>query len=166
MRPLRATIARAVMCTAAFVALLPSRAAADPVELKLAFFASEQSDTFRYGVKPFVDAVNAEGHGVVTIKVYPDGQLGKRIAEQAQMVVNGTADMAWVVPGQTPYRFPDNELLEMPGLFRDVREGTLVYSRLRGRRIARLRAVLRNRRLCHCADRHPQPQADRLACRS
>ena len=110
--------------------LLPSLAAAAPIELKLSFFGSEQTDTFRFGVKPFVDAVNAEGQGIVTIKVYADGKLGRSVAEQAQMVLSGVADIAWVVPGQTPYRFPDNEVLEMPGLFRDLREGTLVYTRL------------------------------------
>ena len=110
--------------------LLPVAAAAAPVELKLSFFASEKSGTYRYGVKPFVDAVNAEGKGLVEIKVYPDGALGKALAEQPNMVLDGTADIAWVVPGQTPYRFPDNQALEMPGLFRDVREGTLIYTRL------------------------------------
>ena len=52
------------------------------------------------------------------------------VAEQPRLLLDGVADIAWVVPGQTPYRFPDNELLEMPGLFRDLREGTLVYTRL------------------------------------
>ena len=113
------------------LALLPSFAtSAAAVELKLSFFTSEKGDTYRYGVKPFVDAVNAEGKGLVTIKVYPDGALGKSLAEQPSMVLEGVADIAWIVPGQTPYRFPDNQLLELPGLFHDVREGTLVYTRL------------------------------------
>ena len=113
------------------LALLPPLAAsAAPVELKFAFFASEKSDTFRYGVKPFVDAVNAEGQGLVTIKVYPGGALGKAVAQQPGMVLDGVADIAWVVPGQTPYRFPDNQALELPGLFRNPREGTLTYTRL------------------------------------
>lgn len=112
-------------------ALLPPLAAtAAPIELKLAFFTSDKTDTFRYGVKPFVDAVNAEGKGLIAIKVYPDGALGNALAEQPNMVQEGTADIAWVVPGQTPYRFPDNQALELPGLFRDLREGTLVYTRL------------------------------------
>jgi len=113
------------------LALLPPLAASgEPIQLKLSFFASEQSDVYRDGIKPFVDAVNAEGKGLVAIKVYPNGALGKALAEQPNMVLEGAADIAWVVPGQTPYRFPDNQILEMPGLFRDVREGTLVYTRL------------------------------------
>lgn len=105
-------------------------AVADPIELKLAFFAPENTDTFNYGIKPFVDAVNADGGGLLHITVFPDGALGKTLAEQPSMVLEGTADIAWVVPGQTPYRFPDNQIIEMPGIFRDLREGTLAYTRL------------------------------------
>ncbi len=113
------------------LALLPPLAAsAEPIALKLAFFTSEKSETFRAGVKPFVDAVNAEGKGLVAIKVYPDGALGKAVAVQPGLVLDGVADIAWVVPGQTPYRFPDNQALELPGLFQNLREGTLVYTRL------------------------------------
>jgi TRAP-type C4-dicarboxylate transport system substrate-binding protein len=105
-------------------------AKAEPIELKLSFFASANTDTFRAGIKPFVDGINSEGEGVLRIKVFADGALGRTLAEQPTMILDGTADIAWVVPGQTPYRFPDNELLELPGLFRDAREGTLVYTRL------------------------------------
>jgi TRAP-type C4-dicarboxylate transport system substrate-binding protein len=109
---------------------MPLCATAEPIELKLSFFTSEQAETYQYGVKPFVDAVNAEGKGVLAITVFPDGMLGRALAEQPQMVLDGIADIAWVVPGQTPYRFPDNELLELPGLFRDAQEGTLAYTHL------------------------------------
>lgn len=113
-----------------FALTLSFAAAAEPVELKLAVFLSEQTKSYQSGIKPFVDAVNAEGKGLLAIKVYPDGALGKAIAEQPGLVAAGVADMAWIVPGQTPYRFPDNQLLELPGLLQDVREGTLVYTRL------------------------------------
>ena len=96
----------------------------------MSFFSSDQSDAYRDGVKPFVDAVNAEGKGLVTIKVHLNGGLGNAVAEQPKLVAEGVADIAWVVPGQTPYRFPDNQALELPGLFKDVREGTLVYTHL------------------------------------
>ena len=114
----------------ALALLSPLAAQAAPIELKLSFFASDKAATYRYGVKPFVDAVNAEGKGLVAIKVYPNGALGKAVAEQPGMVLDGAADIAWVVPGQTPYRFPDNQVIELPGVFRDGREGTLVYTRL------------------------------------
>jgi TRAP-type C4-dicarboxylate transport system substrate-binding protein len=120
-------IARLIALT---LAALPAVASAEPIQLKFAFFPSEKTKIYDSAVKPFVDAVNSEGKGIVAIEVYPDGKLGKAVAEQPGLVVDGVADIAWVVPGQTPYRFPDNELLELPGHFRDVREGTLVYTRL------------------------------------
>lgn len=113
----------------AFALLSPLAATAEPIQLKLSFFASERGEVYRGGIKPFVDAVNAEGKGLLAIEVYPDGALGP-LAEQPRLVLDEIADIAWVVPGQTPYRFPDNELLELPGLFRDTREGTLAYTRL------------------------------------
>ncbi len=118
-------------CGAVAMALLWSCAAtAEPIQLKFAFFPSEKTKIYDSAVKPFVDAVNSEGKGIVAIEVYPDGKLGKAVAEQPGLVLDGVADIAWVVPGQTPYRFPDNELFELPGHFRDAREGTLAYTRL------------------------------------
>jgi len=113
----------------ALLALAPSAAGAQPLRLKLSFFTSDQTTIYVGGIKPFVDAVNAEGNGLVSIEVHDDAAMGP-LAEQPRLVLNDVADIAWVVPGQTPYRFPDTELLAMPGLFRDAREGTLVYTRL------------------------------------
>lgn len=115
---------------AAFLLTLASPAAyADPIPLKLSFFASAQSEVYVDGIKPFVDAVNTEGKSLIAIDVRDNASLGE-LAEQPKLLLDNVADIAWVVPGQTPYRFPDNELLGMPGLFRDAREGTLLYTRL------------------------------------
>jgi TRAP-type C4-dicarboxylate transport system substrate-binding protein len=118
------------------LALLPAAGvasvawAAEPVELKLAFFTSDRSSTYLAAVKPFVDAVNSDGRGLVQIVLYVGGVLGREIAQQPDVVINGKADIAFVVPGYTPERFPDNVVVELPGLFRDTREATLVYTRL------------------------------------
>jgi TRAP-type C4-dicarboxylate transport system substrate-binding protein len=110
--------------------LLPHIAAAEPITLKLSFFSSNLSMSYLAAVKPFVDAVNAEAKGLVEIKVYFSGALGKDIAQQPQLVLDGAFDMAFVVPGYTPDRFPDNTVIELPGLFRDLRDGTLIYTQL------------------------------------
>jgi len=118
------------MCAATLTAgLLSSAVMAEPVALKLSFFASERIPTYLGGVKPFVDAIEREGKGLLTIAIYPEGALGS-LAEQPQALVDGRADIAFLVPGQTPYRFPDNALFEMPGMFASVREGTLAYTHL------------------------------------
>jgi TRAP-type C4-dicarboxylate transport system substrate-binding protein len=113
-----------------FAQLFSLAAAAQPVHLKLAFYESRDTAVYELAIKPFADAVNAEGHGVVAVDVYTDGALGRNLAEQPRLVLDGVADIAFVIPGQTPYRFHDNRLLELPGLFRDLREGTTVYTRL------------------------------------
>jgi len=116
--------------TVTIAVLVPFAAPAEPIHLKLSFFPSENSEIYASAIKPFVAAVNSGGKGLVSIKVYPNGALGKAVAEQPRMVLDGRADIAWVIPGQTPYLFPDNELIEMPGLFHDAREGTLAFTRL------------------------------------
>lgn len=109
---------------------LPSPAPAKPIQLKLSFFASERGETYRYAVRPFVDAINVQGKGLLAIDVKSNGGRGQVLAEQPRRVLDGRTDIAFIFPGQTPYRFPDNELLELPGLFHDTWEGTLAYTRL------------------------------------
>jgi TRAP-type C4-dicarboxylate transport system substrate-binding protein len=111
-------------------ALLPAPLVAEPITLKLAFFSSDRSLTYRGAIEPFIEAVNSEGKGLVKIDLYSGGILGKEIAQQPQVVLDGSADIAFVVPGYTPDRFPDNSVLELPGLLPDIREGTLVYTQL------------------------------------
>jgi TRAP-type C4-dicarboxylate transport system substrate-binding protein len=119
-----------VRCGLVALALLPAVANADPAVLKLAFFSSDRSTTYLAAVKPFVDAVNADGKGIVEIILYSGGVLGREIARQPEVVLDGSADIAFVVPGYSPERFSDNSVVELPGLFRNTREGTLVYTRL------------------------------------
>jgi TRAP-type C4-dicarboxylate transport system substrate-binding protein len=120
-----------------FVLTSPCLATDEPVELKLAFFSSDQSITYLAAIKPFVDAVNAEGRDQIKIVLYSGGILGREAAQQPDVVLDGKADIAFVVPGYTPARFPDNSVVELPGLFHDTREATLVYTRLIARNALR-----------------------------
>jgi len=101
----------------------------EPIQLKLAYFSSDRSTTYLACIKPFVEAVNAEAAGI-EIGVSLSGALGKNPTQQLQLVLDGTADIAFIVPGYTPERFPDNLVVELPGIFRNIREATLVYTRL------------------------------------
>jgi TRAP-type C4-dicarboxylate transport system substrate-binding protein len=110
--------------------LFPFTAIADPITLKLSFFSSNRSLSYIAAVKPFVDAVNADGKGLVQVEVYFSGASGKDIAQQPQLILDGAFDIAFVVPGYSPDQFPDNALMELPGQFHDMREGSLVYTQL------------------------------------
>jgi len=92
--------------TLAFL-VAPASVAAEPIKLKLAFHTSDKSNIYQAAVKPFVDAVNAEGKGLVEIEVYFSGALGKTPDLQWEVVRDGTADVAFVIPGQTSGHFPD-----------------------------------------------------------
>lgn len=117
-------------CMLLSFALLPAAATAEPIVLKLAYFSSDRSTTYLAGVKPFVDAVNEQGAGLVRIDVSFSGTLGRDPARQLQLVLEDTADLAFVLPGYTPERFPDNTVIELPGLFNGIREATQVYTSL------------------------------------
>ena len=111
-------------------ALLPGCAFSEPIKLKLSYFSSDRTMLYLGGVKPFVDAVNAEAKGLLEIEVYFSGALGKAPGQQAQLVRDGVAELAYIIPGYTADQFPDNAVIELPGLFRDQREASLVFTRL------------------------------------
>ena len=125
---------RCATLTLAAVALMlflaPGRGWAAPVLLKLSFYTSDRSAVYECQVKPFVNAVNAEGAGIVKIEVYFSGAISPSQAAQPELVRSGAADLATIVPGVTPKDFPDSVALSLPGLFRDGREAALVFTRL------------------------------------
>jgi TRAP-type C4-dicarboxylate transport system substrate-binding protein len=112
------------------IALLPVASLAEPIKLKMAYFSSDREPPYVSVLQPFAEAVNKEGKGLIEIVPYPGGMLGRNYSLQMQQVLDGVADMAWVNPSLTPDRFPDNDVLEFPGLFRDLKEATLVYTRV------------------------------------
>jgi TRAP-type C4-dicarboxylate transport system substrate-binding protein len=114
-------------CALFSFALLPCAASAEPIKLSLSFFTSDRSTIYLAAAKPFVDAVNAEAKGLIEIEV---SFSGGNQAEQAKLVLGGMADIAFIVPGLTPKQFPDNAIIEMPGLFRSMPEATLVFTAL------------------------------------
>jgi TRAP-type C4-dicarboxylate transport system substrate-binding protein len=117
-------------CATIACVLLPFAAHGETVKLKLAYFSSDQTKSYTMAIKPFVDAVNADQEGGLTIEAYPSGTLGKDSAQQAQLVQDGVADIAFVVLGTAPRQFRDHAVMELPGLFRDMREATWVNARL------------------------------------
>ena len=110
--------------------LSPALAAADPINLKLSFFTSDRSLVYQASIKPFVDAVNAESGGLIHVEVFFSGAISGVQSQQPQLVSDGTADLAFIVPGRTPDRFRDTSVLELPGLFRDAREASRVFTQL------------------------------------
>jgi TRAP-type transport system periplasmic protein len=118
---------RAAMFAAGFWV---SAVSAEPIKLTLSLVTSDRALIYLGAVKPFVDAVNAEAKGLLEIEVFFSGALEKQPALQPQLVAGGGADLAFIIPGYTPERFYDNTVIELPGLFQDTREASLVYTRM------------------------------------
>lgn len=114
----------------ALLLCLPLLVTAQPVKLKFAVFSPDSERLFNTVKKPWVAAVNRAAGGAIEIELYPNGALGRAPQQQAQMVIDGVADIGFIVPPFTPGRFPDSEVLELPGMFHDLAEGTKVYTRL------------------------------------
>jgi TRAP-type transport system periplasmic protein len=112
------------------LACAPVLAQAEPIKLKFAVFSPDSERLYNTVLKPFAAAVNQAAGGTIQIELFPNGALGRAPQQQAQMVNDGVADIAFIVPPFTPGRFPDTEVLELPGLFKDLAEGTQVYTRL------------------------------------
>jgi TRAP-type C4-dicarboxylate transport system substrate-binding protein len=119
-----------VRCAMLAAALMPVVGQAEPIRLKMAYFSSDREPPYVTVLQPFAEAVNRDAKGIIEIVPYTGGVLGRSYALQVQQVLDGVADMAWVNPNLTPDRFPDNDVLEFPGLFRNLGEATLAYSRL------------------------------------
>ena len=125
-------MARLILARLVFLAIVlaPLAAAAAPIELKLAYFTSDQASLYKIAIKPFVDAVNDDARGGIEIKTYAGGILGKDQERQAQLVRDEVADIAFVALGPTGDQFADGSVMQLPGLFDDLREATLVHTRL------------------------------------
>jgi TRAP-type C4-dicarboxylate transport system substrate-binding protein len=123
-------VANLVRCATIASILLPLAAFGEPIKLKLAYFTSDQTSAYVLAIKPFVDAVNADEQGGVVIETFPGGALGKEPAQQAQLLRDGAADISFVVLGATASQFRDHAVMELPGLFRDMREAAWVNTRV------------------------------------
>src|SRR3954467_10038240 len=115
---------------ALLLALPLAATAQQPVKLKMATFSPDTERLYNTVKKPWVAAVNKAAGGAIEIELYPNGALGRAPQQQAQMVIDGVTDIGFIVPPFTPGRFPDSEVLELPGVFQDLAEGTRVYTRL------------------------------------
>lgn len=115
---------------AAVALSLASAGAVAQTKLKLATFSPDSERLFNTVKKPFAEAVAKASGGTLEFELFPNGALGRAPQQQAQMVLDNVTDIGFIVPPFTPGRFPDTEVIELPGLFTDLAEGTRIYQRL------------------------------------
>lgn len=117
---------------AALMFALSVSANAEPVKLKLAWVFTDKEISFQSGPAKFIKAVNEdpEAKGIIEIAAFANGSLGRVPSEQPQLVDDGIADIVHISPSYSPGRFPELEVLELPGLLKDMREATMVFTSL------------------------------------
>lgn len=98
--------------------------------LRVAAFVPEQSFGVSRVIKPWMAAVERDLAGKVKLQGFWGGTLGKDPFKQFELVKNGVADIAWVLPSYTPGQFPEMQVFELPSLFRDAVEAGTVAWRL------------------------------------
>ncbi|MBX2886036.1 MAG: TRAP transporter substrate-binding protein [Granulosicoccus sp.] len=98
--------------------------------LRLSYFGGPQGTTYAKAIKPWVEAINADGEGVLKIDAFPGGALVGNPRGQVKALTDGVADIAFVVFSYTPGRFPDNGVLELPTLYENVHESSGVIRAL------------------------------------
>lgn len=112
-------------------------ATAEPITLKLAFMTSDRSQLYLGLVKPFLDEIRYRGAGILSFDVHLGGVIERAPDQQAQILLDGKADISAVAPSLRRDLFPDEGVMELPGLFRDVREASLVHTRLAAANVLR-----------------------------
>lgn len=103
---------------------------AQQTTLRVAAFVPEQSFGVSRVIKPWMAAVEQEVGARVKLQGFWGGTLGKDPFKQFELVKNGVADIAWVLPGYTPGQFPEMQVFELPSLFRTAVEAGVVGWRL------------------------------------
>ena len=105
-------------------------AEAEATKLKFAVFTPDKEMTFVNVMKPFAANVAKASQGTVEFELFPNGALGRDPGKQMKIVQDGVADLAWIIPSYTPGVFPDDEVIELPGIVRDSKEGSIAIWRM------------------------------------
>jgi TRAP-type C4-dicarboxylate transport system substrate-binding protein len=88
-------------------------AQAQTIELKLSHFVPPQH-AFHKWVTAWAEKIEKESNGRLKFTIYPNGQLVGPPQRQLDAARNGITDIAWVLHGVTPGRYPMTELANLP----------------------------------------------------
>jgi TRAP-type C4-dicarboxylate transport system substrate-binding protein len=91
-----------------------SMAYAEPVVLKYATFEPPQAFAIRKIWQPWIDEMNKAGEGLFKIELFAGGTLNRNPVKQLDIVRDGVADIAFVMPSYTPGTFLDDSVVEVP----------------------------------------------------
>lgn len=120
----------AVVASAAVIGLASNAAADGPITLRFSSFEPPQAFITSKILTPWAQRVTAESKGTLKIEMYPGGTLGRDPAAQLKLVIDGVADIAWIVPGYTPGRFDAATVVELPFIVHSAYAGSVASTRM------------------------------------
>ena len=103
---------------------------AQEVTLSFHHFLPPQASAAKNMLVPWMKKVEAESDGRIKFNHFPSMQLGGKPPELYQQVVDGVADVVWVLPGYTPGRFSRTEVFELPFIMTDAVATSRAFWRL------------------------------------
>jgi TRAP-type C4-dicarboxylate transport system substrate-binding protein len=101
------------------------------------FFPPPSETNYGNVLVPYLEKVSHASEGTITIDSFPGGSLGKNPRLQLKMMADGVFDITWAVAAYTPGRFPDNGVMELPGIFKTGREASVTLWRMYQRGLLR-----------------------------
>jgi TRAP-type C4-dicarboxylate transport system substrate-binding protein len=79
---------------------------------------------------PWAKEVSEASNGDLFIEMYAGGTLGRSPAAQLKLVEDGVADIAWIIPGYTPGRYADSDVVNLPLLVDTSLNGSLALTHM------------------------------------
>lgn len=109
---------------------LNAASAAGPITLRFSSFEPPQAFITSKILTPWAKRVTADSKGTLKVEMYAGGTLGRAPASQMKLVMNGVADIAWIVPGYTPGRFDAVTAVELPFIVPSAYAGSVASWRM------------------------------------
>jgi TRAP-type C4-dicarboxylate transport system substrate-binding protein len=109
-------------------AALPAAARAQTIELKLSHFIPP-NHTFHKWAVAWGEQLAKESNGRLKLTIYPNGQLVGPPNRQFDAARNGITDMAFVLHGVTPGRYPMTELVNLAFAWPKAGSGSAITSK-------------------------------------
>lgn len=104
--------------------------AADTARLRFASFEPPMAKLTSEVLTPFAKEVEKASDGTLKITMFAGGTLGRNPAQQLKLVMDGVADIAWIVLAYTPGRFDDADVVGLPFAVHNAVEGSLALQRM------------------------------------